>query len=50
MTAEREIDYEALVQGAMRGVVRTVLARVAKSGAARRAPFLYRLQDRRRPA
>ena len=31
MTAEREIDYEALVRGAMRGVVRTVLARVAKS-------------------
>jgi hypothetical protein len=32
MTAEREIDYEALVRGAMRGVVRTVLARVAKFG------------------
>ena len=32
MTGEREIDYEALVQGAMRGVVRTVLTRVAKSG------------------
>ena len=32
MTAEREIDYEALVRSAMRGVVRTVLARVAKSG------------------
>jgi uncharacterized protein len=32
MTAEREIDYEALVQGAMRGIVRTILARVAKSG------------------
>ena len=32
MTAEREIDYEALAQGAMRGIVRTVLARVAKSG------------------
>ncbi len=31
MTAEREIDYEALVRGAMRGVVRTVLARVAKA-------------------
>jgi len=32
MTAEREIDYEALAQNAMRGIVRTVLARVAKSG------------------
>jgi hypothetical protein len=32
MTAEQEIDYEALVQGAMRGIVRTLLARVAKSG------------------
>jgi hypothetical protein len=32
MTAEQEIDYEALVQGAMRDIVRTLLARVAKSG------------------
>ena len=32
MTAEREIDYESLVRSAMRGVVRTVLARAAKSG------------------
>jgi len=32
MTSEREIDYEALAQSAMRGVVRTVLGRVAKSG------------------
>ena len=32
MTAEQEIDYEALVQGAMRGIVRTLLMRVAKSG------------------
>ena len=32
MTVEREIDYEALAQGAMRGMVRTVLTRVAKSG------------------
>jgi uncharacterized protein len=32
MTAEREINYEALAQSAMRGIVRTVLARVAKSG------------------
>jgi hypothetical protein len=32
MTAEQEIDYEALVQGAMRGIVRTLLTRVAKSG------------------
>jgi hypothetical protein len=32
MTAEREIDYEALAQDAMRGIVRTVLVRVAKSG------------------
>ena len=32
MTAEREIDYEALVRNAMRSVVRTVLTRVAKSG------------------
>src|SRR5262245_37742949 len=32
MTAERQIDYEALAQGAMRGIVRTVLERVAKSG------------------
>ena len=32
MTAEREIDYEALAQDAMRGIVRTVLTRVAKSG------------------
>jgi hypothetical protein len=32
MTAEREIDYESLVRSAMLGVVRTVLARAAKSG------------------
>ncbi|RTL64386.1 MAG: hypothetical protein EKK41_21535 [Hyphomicrobiales bacterium] len=32
MTAEPHIDYEALAQGAMRAVVRTVLTRVAKSG------------------
>jgi uncharacterized protein len=32
MTAERHIDYEALAQGAMRGIVRTVLGRVANSG------------------
>jgi uncharacterized protein len=32
MTGEREINYEGLVQDAMRGVVRTVLARVAKTG------------------
>jgi uncharacterized protein len=32
MTAERHIDYEALAQGAMRGIVRTVLGRVAASG------------------
>jgi len=32
MTGEREIDYETLVRSAMRGVVRTVLVRVAKSG------------------
>jgi hypothetical protein len=32
MTGEREIDYEGLVQEAMRGVVRSVLMRVAKSG------------------
>jgi hypothetical protein len=32
MTGERAIDYEALAQGAMRGIVRTVLMRVAKSG------------------
>lgn len=32
MTAEPHIDYEALAQGAMRAVVRTVLSRVAKTG------------------
>ncbi len=32
MTAGPTIDYEALAQEAMRGVVRTVLARAAKSG------------------
>jgi uncharacterized protein len=32
MTAEQDIDYEALAQNAMRGVVRAVLGRVAKSG------------------
>ena len=32
MTAEREIDYETLAQNAMRGIVRTVLTLVAKSG------------------
>ena len=32
MTDERDIDYEGLVQDAMRGVVRAVLTRVAKSG------------------
>jgi uncharacterized protein len=32
MAADQEIDYEALVQGAMRGIVRTLLMRVGKSG------------------
>jgi hypothetical protein len=32
MTAEQDIDYEALAQIAMRGVVRAVLGRVARSG------------------
>ena len=32
MTAEPTIDYEGLAQEAMRGVVRTVLVRTAKSG------------------
>ena len=32
MTAERQIDYEALAQNAMRGVVRQVLIQVAKTG------------------
>ena len=32
MTGEPNIDYETLAQEAMRGMVRTVLARVAKSG------------------
>jgi hypothetical protein len=32
MTGQREIDYEHLVQDAMRGVVRSVLTRVAKAG------------------
>jgi len=32
MTVERDIDYEALAQSALRGIVRTVLARVARSG------------------
>jgi uncharacterized protein len=32
MTADREIDYETLAQSAMRGIVRTVLSRVAKTG------------------
>jgi hypothetical protein len=32
MTGVPEINYERLVQDAMRGVVRSVLARVAKSG------------------
>ena len=32
MTGERDIDYETLAQDAMRGIVRTVLTRVAKSG------------------
>ena len=32
MTTERMIDYEVLAQDAMRGVVRTILMRVAKSG------------------
>jgi uncharacterized protein len=32
MTAERHIDYEALAQAAMRGMVRDILVRVAKSG------------------
>ena len=32
MTAERDIDYETLAQDAMRGLVRTVLTRVASSG------------------
>jgi hypothetical protein len=32
MTAGQVIDYEALTQEAMRGVVRTILGRIAKSG------------------
>ena len=32
MTIDREIDYEGLAQSALRGVVRSVLSRVAKSG------------------
>jgi hypothetical protein len=32
MTAEPDIDYQALAQDAMRGIVRTVLVRVAKTG------------------
>jgi hypothetical protein len=32
MTSEPTIDYEALTQDAMRGVVRSVLIRIAKSG------------------
>jgi uncharacterized protein len=32
MTVERDIDYQALAQDAMRGIVRTVLTRVAKAG------------------
>jgi hypothetical protein len=32
MKIEQEIDYEALAQNAMRGVVRSVLGRVAESG------------------
>ncbi|MFN3743188.1 MAG: SspB family protein [Hyphomicrobiaceae bacterium] len=32
MTAEHDIDYDALAQEAMRGVVRAVLTRVQKSG------------------
>jgi hypothetical protein len=32
MTTDRTIDYEALAQDAMRGVVRTILAQVAKGG------------------
>ena len=32
MTSGPQIDYEALAQGAMRAVVRTVLTRVAKTG------------------
>ena len=32
MTGERQIDYEALAQDALRGIVRTVLMHVAKSG------------------
>jgi len=31
-SGQREIDYESLVQNAMRGIVRTVLTGVAKSG------------------
>ena len=32
MTVERDIDYQALAQDAMRGIVRTVLLRIAKTG------------------
>jgi hypothetical protein len=32
MTADQHIDYEDLTQTAMRGVVRTILARIVKSG------------------
>jgi uncharacterized protein len=32
MTGERQIDYEALAQDALRGIVRTVLMHVARSG------------------
>jgi hypothetical protein len=33
MTGERQIDYETLAQDALRGIVRTVLLHVAKTGA-----------------
>ena len=44
MTGERHIDYEALAQDALRGIVRTVLVRVAKSRLARQHHFYICLQ------
>ncbi len=49
MTGEREIDYEALAQDAMRGIVRTVLLRVGELGRLPGEHHFYIAFDTRAP-
>jgi hypothetical protein len=49
MTGEREIDYEALAQDAMRGIVRTVLQRIGELGRLPGEHHFYIAFDTRAP-